>query len=322
MSSIALVSIVIPVYNEEGSLPTLLEELGAVAVSCSNIVWEYIFVDDGSQDASLAILEVAASHDLRIKVVSFSRNFGQTAALSCGIRLASGEVIVPLDADLQNDPADIPRFLARLEEGYDCVSGWRKVRQDGFWLRRLPSWLANKLISWATGVSLHDYGCSLKAYKRSYIQDVGLYGEMHRFIPAYIAWVGGRVDEIVTYHRARRYGVSKYGLSRVPKVMLDLLVVKFLTKYFNKPMHFFGGVGALSLLCGLITGTWAVILKLTQHTSFIATPLPLVSILFAIVAVQLVMSGLLAEVLMRTYYESDQTRPYTVRVTINIRQPL
>ncbi len=302
------VSVIIPIYNERESLPELLRELQGVADRLPNRNWEFLCIDDGSRDGGGDFLATAAQQDPRLKVIVFARNFGQTAAMSAGIREAMGDVIIPMDADLQNDPADIPGFLAKLEEGYDCVSGWRKERRDGFWLRRLPSQIANGIISLATGVALHDYGCSLKAYKRSFIQGVGLYGEMHRFIPAYISWSGGRVTEIVTHHRARKYGQSKYGLSRVPKVLLDLLVVKFLTNYFNKPMHFFGGVGFLSIALGGIAEGLAIYLKLAHRASLVQTPLPIVGALFIIVGVQFILTGLLAEVLMRTYYESDKAK--------------
>lgn len=319
MSTYSSVSIVIPVYNECESLPELLRELSMVADQSPNVTWEFLFVDDGSQDGGTDILAQAAAQDTRVKVIVLARNFGQTAAMSAGIRLATGDVIVPMDADLQNDPADIPRFLTKLAEGYDCVSGWRKERQDGFWLRRLPSQMANRIISLATGVALHDYGCSLKAYKRSFIQGVTLYGEMHRFIPAYIAWSGGEVVEIVTHHRARKYGISKYGISRIPKVLLDLFVVKFLTQYFNRPMHVFGGMGFMSMFVGVLAESAAVYLKLVNKISLIQTPLPIVGALFIIVGMQFILTGLLAEVLMRTYYESDQVKTsYVIAKHLNI----
>jgi glycosyltransferase involved in cell wall biosynthesis len=318
MSVFSSVSIVIPVYNERESLPELLRELRMIADQLSDLTWEFLFVDDGSRDGGTELLTQAAAQDKRVKVIVFVRNFGQTAAMSAGIRVAKGEVIVPMDADLQNDPADIPHFLTKLGEGYDCVSGWRKERQDGFFLRRLPSHVANWMISRATGVSLHDYGCSLKAYKRSYLQGVALYGEMHRFIPAYISWSGGRVTEMVTHHRARKFGVSKYGLSRVPKVLLDLLVVKFLTNYFNKPMHIFGGVGVLSVVLGIVSEFAAIYFKLFGGKSFVQTPLPIVGAMFVVVGVQLIMTGLLAEVLMRTYYETQDRQVHSIKTTINV----
>lgn len=314
------VSVVIPVLNEEGSLPTLYEELKAVAGTLPGLTFEFLFIDDGSSDRSVELVRGFASGDRRVKGIVFRRNFGQTAAMSCGIKTATGDIIIPMDADLQNDPADIPKFLEKIREGYSCVSGWRKERKDDLVLRKLPSWTANAIISVMTRVHLHDYGCSMKAYRRDIIQDVELYGEMHRFIPAYAAWSGAKVTEIVVNHRARRFGVSKYGLSRIFKVMLDLIVVKFLTGYFNKPMHFFGAIGFVSLGIGTLAETAAVILRLFgMH--LVQTPLPTVGAMFVIVGVQLVLFGLIAEVLMRTYYESKGTRSYSIRETVNLDRP-
>lgn len=312
------ISVVIPVLNEEGSLPTLFEELKAVATTLSGMVFEFLFIDDGSVDGSVALLRSFAQQDSRVKVIVFRRNFGQTAAMSCGIQAATGDVIIPMDADLQNDPADIPKFLEKIDEGFSCVSGWRKQRQDGFVLRLLPSWVANWIISAMTGVKLHDYGCSLKAYRRSIIQDVELYGEMHRFIPAYAAWSGAKVMEITVNHRARKFGVSKYGLSRIFKVILDLIVVKFLTNYFNKPIHFFGAAGFVFLFIGGLSELIAIIYKLTGTKDFVQTPLPVIGAMFIIVGVQFVLFGLLSEVLMRTYYAARQAKPYSIRETHNL----
>ncbi len=311
-----VISIIIPVYNEKENLPLLIPELLKTIQTLSQYTWEFIFVDDGSQDGSQEVLRTYAMQDSRIRVVLFARNFGQTAAMSCGIKKATGDIIIPMDADLQNDPADILRLLIKIDEGYSCVSGWRKDRKDGLWLRKIPSWIANGIISRLTGVGLHDYGCSLKAYRREIIQSLELYGDMHRFIPAYAAWTGARVTEIVVRHRPRIHGVSKYGLSRVFKVILDLFVLKFLTKYFNKPMHFFGAVGFLSLTLGFVAETVAIILRF-HGLHLVETPLPTVGALFIIVGVQLIMTGLLAEVLMRTYYETGDAYPYTIREMIN-----
>lgn len=303
------ISIVIPVFEEEGSLPTLFGELRAVAAKMPSVECEFLFVDDGSRDGSAALIRAFAAEDPRAKGIFFRRNFGQTAAMSCGIKAATGDVIIPMDADLQNDPADIPKFLSKIDEGYSCVSGWRKDRKDDLLLRKIPSWAANALISTLTGVVLHDYGCSLKAYRRDVIQDVELYGEMHRFIPAYAAWSGARVTEIVVNHRARRFGVSKYGISRVFKVALDLIVVKFLTRYFDKPMHFFGAVGFVSLFLGIVAEVAAVALRF-MGLHLVETPLPIVGAMFVIVGVQFILFGLLSEVLMRTYYESRGKKSY------------
>lgn len=315
------ISVVLPVFNEQESLPLLYEELVAVAARLPGIETEFIFVDDGSSDQSVDIIRSLGQRDSRVKGVLFKRNFGQTAAMSCGIKTAKGDIIIPMDTDLQNDPADIPKFLEKIREGFSCVSGWRKDRKDDLLLRKIPSWTANAIISFVSGVSLHDYGCSLKAYRRDIMQDVELYGEMHRFIPAYAVWSGAKVTEIVVNHRARRFGVSKYGLSRIVKVMLDLIVVKFLTSYFNKPMHFFGVIGFVSLALGLSAEFVALILRLFYGISLILTPLPVVGAMFVIIGVQLVLFGLMAEVLMRTYYESKGTRSYAVRETVNVALP-
>lgn len=312
------ISVVIPVFNEEDNIFPLHAELSLQAAFLSEYVFEFIFVDDGSSDSSLQKLTTLAKNDRRVKVVAFGRNSGQTAAMSCGIDFATGEVIIPMDADLQNDPADIVFFLEKIKEGFSCVSGWRKKRQDALVLRKLPSWVANSIISWMTGVHLHDYGCSMKAYKSDIIQGVVLYGEMHRFIPAYAAWQGAKVTEIVTNHRPRTSGVSKYGLSRIFKVILDLLVVKFLVKYFNRPMHFFGAAGFVSFAFGVFAEIWAIYLKISGVASFVQTPLPIVGTMFIIVSVQLILFGLIAEVLMRTYYESQTRKPYQVKLKINI----
>ncbi len=311
------ISVVVPIYNEEGSLPLLYEELVAVANRLPEIRMEFILVDDGSKDKSVDIIRSLGQKDSRVKGVFFKRNFGQTAAMSCGIKTATGDLIIPMDGDLQNDPADIPKFLEKINEGYSCVSGWRKDRKDDLFFRKLPSWIANGIISVMTGVHLHDYGCSLKAYSRDIIQDVELYGEMHRFIPAYAVWSGAKVTEIVVNHRARRFGVSKYGLSRIFKVMLDLIVVKFLTNYFNKPMHFFGAIGFLALGIGGLAEMAAIVLRF-YGIHLVQTPLPIVGAMFVIVGVQLILFGLMAEVLMRTFYESKGRRAYAIRETVNL----
>jgi glycosyltransferase involved in cell wall biosynthesis len=311
-------SVVVPVFNEVGNLPRLKEELLQVFQVLAPLSAEVIFVDDGSTDGSRDILRDFAAQDPRMKVVFFRRNRGQTAALSCGIHLATGDAIIPIDADLQNDPADIPRLLEKMQEGYSCVSGWRKDRQDALWTRKVPSWMANSLISWLTGTTLHDYGCTLKAYRADIIKEVSLYGEMHRFIPAYAVWSGARVTELVVNHRARHSGQSKYGLMRVFKVMLDLIVVKFLVRYFDRPMHFFGAVGMAASALGILALSAAIILKLFALRSFVATPLPVVGMMFLVLGVQFVLTGLLAEVLMRTYYESTGSKPYVIQESLNV----
>jgi len=317
---VASVSIVVPVFNEEGNLRLLNEELKAQANARPETRFEFIFIDDGSRDASRSILRELAGADKRVTAIFFNRNYGQTAAMSCGISLATGDVIIPMDADLQNDPADIPLFLKKIQEGFDCVSGWRKNRKDDLVVRKLPSWIANSLISWLTRVHLHDYGCSMKAYRREMIQEVALYGEMHRFIPAYAAWSGAKVTEIVVNHRPRVHGTSKYGLSRIFKVLLDLVVIKFLTVYFNKPMHFFGTIGFMSFGLGLLAELAAVVYKISGLKDFVQTPLPVIGAVFLIVGVQCILFGLIAEVLMRTYYEAQGRKPYVIKECIGHEQ--
>jgi glycosyltransferase involved in cell wall biosynthesis len=311
-------SVIIPVYNEEDSLERLYDKVVS-SMAAAGKTWELILVDDGSTDGSFKVLEKLAAADPRVKVVRFVRNFGQTAGLSAGIDFASGEIIIPMDADLQNDPADIVRLLAKLDEGFDVVSGWRKDRKDEFFTRLLPSWVANKLISVITGVPLHDYGCSLKAYRRDVIKDVRLYGEMHRFVPIYATWMGGKVAEIPVTHHAREFGKSKYGLSRTFKVLLDLMTVKFLASYATKPIHVFGFIGLGCFVASLLGFAWMVYLKffVTPPTSFIETPLPVLVAMFFMLGVQFILMGLLAEMMVRTYHESQNKRIYRVKATLN-----
>lgn len=310
------ISVVIPVFNEEDSLDALQDKLISSLDSLGRS-WEVIFVDDGSRDSSFQKLEQMAARERRFKVVRFVRNFGQTAGLSAGIDNASGNVIIPMDADLQNDPVDIKRLLDKLDEGYDVVSGWRKDRKDEFFTRLIPSWTANKLISVISGVPLHDYGCSLKAYRREVIKDIRLYGEMHRFVPIYATWMGARVTEIPVSHHARQFGTSKYGISRTFRVVLDLMVVKFLSGYAAKPMHLFGMAGLWSFAAAVAGFIWMVILKVFYHTTFIETPLPVLVALLVITGVQCIFTGLLAEILMRTYHESQGKRIYLVKTALN-----
>ncbi len=304
-------SLFLPVLDEEDNLRpmyskirTALEELGRTA--------EVIFVDDGSTDKSLAILKEIAASDSRVRVISLRRNYGQTAAMSAGIDAARGDILIPMDADLQNDPADIKRLLDRLDEGYDVVSGWRKNRQDKLISRKIPSQIANRVISWIGGVPLHDYGCSLKAYRREVIQDVRLYGEMHRFIPIYASWAGARVTEIPVDHHARTMGRSKYGISRTVKVIFDLMTIKFMASYQTKPIYVFGTFGMLAFLLAMIAGVWAIVLKF-YGTSFILTPLPVITVVMLAISVQFFLMGLLAELLVRTYHESQDKAIYAIR---------
>jgi len=311
------ISVVIPVYNEEDNVVILHERLVA-ALEVADRGYEVIFVNDGSTDRTGANLQSIAAKDAKVKVVNFRRNFGQTAAMMAGIDYAAGDIVVGLDGDLQNDPADIPRLVAKLDEGYDVVSGWRRHRKDAALRRNFPSRIGNWLISKLSGVPLHDYGCTLKAYRRDVIKGVRLYGEMHRFIPIYASWQGGRVTEIPVNHFPRIHGQSKYGLERIVKVVLDLVVVKFLASYANKPIYVFGGFGLISIAIAFLAGVLAVYLKLFRGVSFISTPLPLLVALAFITGVMSVLMGLIAEIIMRTYYESQGKQVYLVRDTINI----
>jgi len=312
-----LISVIIPIYNEQGSIALLYERLSAELPQLGR-AFEVVLVDDGSSDGSDRLLAEVAQKDKHFKLVSLRRNFGQTAAMMAGIDFAEGDIIVPMDGDLQNDPADIRRLMDKLEEGFDVVSGWRKERQDGALRRNFPSRVANRLISWISGVHLHDYGCSLKAYRRDVIKGVKLYGEMHRFIPIYASWFGAKVTEIPVAHNARRFGQSKYGLERIAKVVLDLLVVKFLAKYATKPIYVFGGFGLITLGFSAIAALYALYLKLFEGVSFILTPLPLLAVMGLITGLMSILMGLLAELVMRTYYESQGKPVYLVKSTANI----
>ncbi len=305
-------SIILPIYNEEDSIEILYREIKNVLSD-----YEIIAVNDGSKDGSYDVLKRIAQSDSSFKVINFKRNFGQTAAMAAGIDISQGEVIIPLDADLQNNPADIPRFLEKIEQGFDVVSGWRKNRRDKLITRKIPSWIANYLISLITGLKLHDYGCTMKAYRREAIKDVRFYGEMHRFMPAYAAWYGAKVGEIVTNHRPRRYGRTKYGLSRSFRVILDLLTVKFLTNYSTRPMHFFGYIGYWALFFGFLSGIAAVVLRIFYSISFILTPLPLLTVFLIMIGLQLILMGLLAEIIIRIYYEGQGKPTYLIKEKIN-----
>ena len=311
-----MLSIIIPVFNEAENLPVLSEKLEAV-LSALGREYEVILVNDGSTDDSSEVLTSLTNQNPRFKVVSFVRNFGQTAAMMAGIDHSQGDIIIPMDADLQNDPEDIPRLLEKLDEGYDVCSGWRQDRQDHAIKRNLPSRIANRLISTISGVKLHDYGCSLKAYRRNVIKDVKLYGEMHRFIPIYANWMGARVTEIPVNHHSRLHGESNYGLDRTFKVVLDLVVIQFMSRYMQKPIHFFGGFGLVNLALSFLTFGWMLSLKFFWDTSFSVTPLPMLIILFFLIGLQSIFFGLLAEIQMRTYYESQDKDAYQVQEKIN-----
>jgi glycosyltransferase involved in cell wall biosynthesis len=308
-------SVFLPVLDEEENLRPMHAKI-QVALDALGKTAEVIYVDDGSTDKSLEILKEIAADDHRVRVISLRRNYGQTAAMSAGIDAAKGQILIPMDADLQNDPADIARLLEKLNEGYDVVSGWRKNRQDKLISRKIPSQIANRIISWIGGVPLHDYGCSLKAYRRDVIQDVRLYGEMHRFIPIYASWAGARVAEIPVDHHARTMGKSKYGISRTIKVVFDLITIKFMAEYHTKPLYVFGAFGMIAFVISIIAGAWAIILKLFYGTSFILTPLPIIAVVMLAISVQFFLMGLLAELLVRTYHESQDKSIYAVREKI------
>ncbi len=310
-ATVPQVSVVVPVFNEELNVGELYDRLSGVLTGDDA---EFIFVDDGSTDGTVRVLEELSARDARVRLIRFRRNFGQTAALSAGIDHARGRTIVPMDGDLQNDPRDIPRLLAKLDEGYDVVSGWRVHRRDPLH-RRIPSQIANRLISMISGVRLHDYGCSLKAYRRDVLEDVRLYGEMHRFVPIYASWQGARVTEMPVDHHARTRGTSNYGIERTLKVVLDLVVVKFLSSYATKPIYVFGGFGILAFVLSALAFGLMLYYKYlaTPPKTFIETPLPMAVVMFGLVGCLSVLLGLVAELTVRTYYESQGKRTYAVR---------
>ncbi|MDH5606726.1 MAG: glycosyltransferase family 2 protein [Anaerolineae bacterium] len=312
------VSIVIPVYNESKSLPLLHEGLQKAMQAYSAAQWEVVFVDDGSQDSSAAVLEgLAAKDKTHTRVISLRRNFGQTAAISSGIDHANGDVIVLMDADLQNDPADIPMLLEKINEGYDLVSGWRKNRKDTFITRTFPSRIANWLISRVTGVKLHDYGCTLKAYRREVITGFKLYGEMHRFIPAYAGQVGARIAEVVVTHHPRKFGTTNYGLERTAKVVLDLFTVSFLGGFAQKPIYLFGGVGMGMIVLGFLGYLFLLYRKFVLIMGITESPFFLLSTMAIILGFQSILMGLIAEMVVRTYHESQNKPVYTIRFSRN-----
>ena len=316
----AMLSIISPIYNEEKNIPLLLDKLFETLTTL-NRPFEIITVNDGSRDGSMAELRRQAALHPELKVVNFRRNYGQTAAIMAGIDHARGDVIISIDADLQNDPKDIPHLLAKLDEGFDVVSGWRKDRKDAKLRRNFVSRVANRIISKISSVNLHDYGCTLKAYRSDVISGVRLYGEMHRFIPIYASWMGARVTEIPVSHYARQHGQSNYGLERIVKVVLDLIVVKFLDRYMAKPIYIFGGFGILSLCFGAATFIGMIALRVFADISMISTPLPLVTVMALMTGVSSILMGLLAEMVVRTYFESQKRASYLVQERINFESP-
>lgn len=303
-------SVILPVKDERENIAPLLSELAEVLTQFHGA--EVIAVDDGSTDGTTKELQSLASKYSFLKVIVLARNFGQTAAIAAGMDTATGDVIIPMDADGQNDPHDIPKLLTKLDEGYDIVSGWRKSRKDPF-LRSLFSKFANGMLRKVSGQDIHDYGCTLKAYRRSAIEHLHLYGDMHRFLPAYAAAYGARVCEIPVTHRPRMRGKSKYGFGRIWKVFLDMFMLAFTLRSFTKPMQFFGGIGLLSILLGFLTLVAAVVVREVGGPTLIETPLPVLAALFVIVGVQCALMGILGEMTMRTYFQSHDTKPYRVR---------
>jgi glycosyltransferase involved in cell wall biosynthesis len=314
-------TVVLPIYNESENIPRLYNELVPV-LEATGRSFEIIGVDDGSQDDSFARLKLLRADDRRVRIMRFRRNFGQTAAFAAGFHEARGGVVITMDADLQNDPADIPRLLAKIDEGYDVVSGWRQDRwKEGvlaFVTRRIPSATANWLISRVTGVYLHDYGCALKAYRSEVINEIRLYGDLHRFIPAIASYIGVRIAEVPVSYRPRQYGQSKYGIGRTVRVLLDLLTVRFLLSYSTRPIHIFGLLGLLSILLGVGIGVYLTVIKFLYQAALAERPLLLFAILLVMVGVQLVTMGLLGEMVVRTYYESQDKPIYAVREQLGI----
>jgi glycosyltransferase involved in cell wall biosynthesis len=311
------ISVFLPVFNEEGNVEPLNEKLTR-SLEHLGRSFEVIYVDDGSTDGSLARLRLLAERDRRVRVIALRRNYGQTAAMSAGIDHARGDILIPMDADLQNDPEDIIRLLEKLDQGYDVVSGWRKDRKDKWLTRRIPSMMANRLISAISGVRLHDYGCSLKAYRRDVLADVKLYGEMHRFIPVYANWAGARVAEIPVTHHARHAGTSKYGLSRTIKVVFDLITIKFMSSYLTKPLYLFGSAGLICLLVSIITMMLALFLRFVHDIHLNRMPLATFAMIMFGMGIQFIFMGLLAEMIVRTYHESQNKPTYLIREQINL----
>lgn len=312
-----MLSLILPVYNEEACIENTYVTIKE-ALNKNHLLHEIIFINDGSRDQTAEILDKIGKQDDCVKVIHFARNYGQTAAMMAGIDFASGEIIVAMDSDGQNDPNDIPLLLQKIDEGYDVVSGWRRDRQDRVLSRKIPSKIANWIISKVSNVKLRDYGCSLKAYKKGVIKNIRLYGEMHRFIPIYAHWYGAKVVEVPVNHFPRKTGQSKYGINRTLKVILDLIVVKFLHQYLAKPIYIIGGFGFFCFLAGIIAFSYATYLKLFENVAYIQTPLLLLSVMTIILGILSILIGILSEILIRTYYESQKKTPYHIKSMINI----
>lgn len=311
------ISIVVPIHNEQDNISELHCAISSVMqnMKCS---YELIMVDDGSTDGSYSLLTRLAKTDLSLKVIRFRRNFGQTAAMSAGFDHAKGEIIIPMDGDMQNDPSDIPRLVDKIHEGYDVVSGWRRDRKDTFVSRKIPSMLANAIISHQTGVHLHDYGCTLKAYRREVLDGINLYGELHRFVPALASQFGAKVTEMPVNHFPRLHGVSKYGISRTLRVILDLMTVKFLMTYSTKPIQLFGKWGIYTIMAGIGTGTMTLYMKLFEHLSMNRNPLLILTAFLFFMGIQFIVLGLLGELNARTYFESQGKPIYVVKDRLNL----
>ncbi len=315
-------SIVVPVYNEEKNLPELFDQVHSTLKDV-DYDWDLTFVDDGSRDQSKEVMkDLQSKFPNRVRNIMFRRNYGQTAAIVAGIDHSDGDIVILMDADLQNDPADIPVLLAEMDKGYDVVSGWRKDRQDNTLTRTIPSHLANKLISSATGVKLHDYGCTLKAYRRDVLDNINLYGEMHRFIPVFADDVGAKISEVVVRHHPRKHGKANYGLERTFKVILDLITVKFLMQYSKKPIYLFGSIGGGMILVGLALFIWLTIRKLVTTTGILTSPFFQIAVMLFLLGFIAILMGLIAELLMRTYFESQHKKTYTIKEITEPQQEL
>ncbi|MDY6935496.1 MAG: glycosyltransferase family 2 protein [Spirochaetota bacterium] len=319
MSNDIELSIILPVFNEEKNIPLQFENIISF-VDPLEINYEIIFVDDGSTDNSFGVIKEISKNDSRVKALCFRKNFGQTAAMAAGIEYSKGDVIVTMDSDLQNDAKDIKRLLKKINEGYDVVSGWRRERKDGLLYRRIPSIIANWLISKISGVKLHDLGCSLKAYRREVLQYVKLYGEMHRFIPIHVSWEGAKITEIQVEHHSRKFGISNYGLKRTFKVILDLITVKFMGTYSTKPIYVFGGIGLILFIMSIFSGSAVIIMKMMLNHSMIRNPLFHLTVMLITLSMMVVLLGILAEILIRVYHETQGQPPYRIREVVNIKK--